>query len=300
MSAAIKARYHQLYDLQPDKRLYAAPWWLDATCGSDGWDVVLSENDGAVLAMPYCNKRVSGMASMITPPLSQWVDVLHHGSAAPHYAALFTLIPGKPVLDISLKPGIELLPPSPSFSISSQYSYVLDPAADAAGVLAQYNDTLRYTLKQVPEHYIIKREANIQQLVQLYASVFIHKKMKPPWWIAHVLPQLARTVLDRGQGEIRFAIHRDIVVAGSLVVWDDNHDYYLVGGREPGEGGLSAHAFLLHDAIVSAGARHHDFDFEGSMVPGIASFFQSFGAKPIPYSRIRRFRGMGRLWAMLH
>lgn len=248
--------------------------------------------------MPYCNQRIRGMASMITPPLTQWVDILQQGEGPPSYSDLFTKLPDRPILDISVKPGITLLPLPSSLRISSQYSYVL-PAADAATAIAGYNDTLRYTLKQAPESFSIKRDVNIQQLVQLYASVFSQKNMKPPWWIATVLPRLIRAVLDRGQGEMRFAMHHDKVIAGSLTVWDDSHTYYLVGGRDAGKGGMSAHAFLLHDAIVAAGARHHDFDFEGSMVAGIASFFQSFGAKPVPYARVRRFRGLGRLWSML-
>lgn len=299
MSAGHKERYHQLYEVQPDKRLYAAPWWLDATCGNDGWDACFSESEGTTLALPYCAQRIRGLAAMITPPLTQWVDILHQGTAPSSYSSLFSNLPDRPILDISVKPGIDLLPLPSSLRISSQYSYVLPPATNAAKAIAGYNDSLRYSLKLAPENFSIKREVDIQLLVQLYAAVFRQKSMKPPWWIASVLPRLIRAVLNRGQGEMRFARDRDKVIAGSLIVWDDSHDYYLVGGRDAGEGGMSAHAFLLHDAIVSAGARNHDFDFEGSMVAGIASFFQSFGAKPVPYTRIRRFRGMGRLWSMV-
>ena len=88
-------------------------------------------------------------------------------------------------------------------------------------------------------------------------------------------------------------------VAGIMTGWDATTAYYLLGGRNE-TGGASAHAYLLDDAVSHAVAHERKFDFEGSMHPGIANFFQSFGAKPAPYIRIRKYKGLGKLWSYLH
>jgi hypothetical protein len=89
------------------------------------------------------------------------------------------------------------------------------------------------------------------------------------------------------------------VLAAVLVAWDPVSTYYLAGGRTARPGAASAHAILLDHAVGDAMARGTSFDFEGSMHPGIANFFQSFGARPEPFTRLTRFTGAGRLWAFL-
>jgi hypothetical protein len=303
MSSDNRNRYRDLYESQPDQRLYAAPWWLDAVCGTDGWNAaiadVLVDNEDKPVAIPFFKTTIRGLSAVITPPLTQWVDVIDSHALSSIYPLLVKQLPASSILDISLRPGIELLPPPRAFRISTQYSYILPALASAEAALARYNDTMRYTIRQAPDQLIIQKKPDIDLLLQLVASVFIQKQMKEPPWIQSVLPRLAKEVIARGCGEMRFAIQQNKVIAGSLVVWDDKHAYYLVGGREAGEKGQSAHAYLLHDAILSAGARGQDFDFEGSMIPGVASFFQSFGARPVPFVRLRRFRGRGLLWSLL-
>jgi len=99
---------------------------------------------------------------------------------------------------------------------------------------------------------------------------------------------------------IHLAIHQGVAIAGILTGWDSKTSYYLAGGRNGDDQGASAHALLLDHVIHEAQTRGLAFDFEGSMNPGIANFFQSFGAKPESYLQIRKFRGMGKLWSLLH
>jgi hypothetical protein len=303
MSNDNRNRYRELYEAQPEQRLYAAPWWLDAVCGNDNWDAVITDGLNAKpaysLALPFFKTKIRGLSAVITPPLTQWVDIVDSHALSSEYPLLLQQLPASSILDISLRPKIELLPPPRSFRISTQYSYILLPATSADVAMSRYNDTMRYTIRQAPDQVIIQKQPDIDLLIRLVASVFKQKQIKEPPWIRSILPRVAHEIMERGCGEMRFALQQDRVIAGSLVAWDEKHTYYLVGGRESDEKGQSAHAYLLHDAIISAGARGQDFDFEGSMIPGVASFFQSFGARPVPFVRLRRFRGAGLLWSLL-
>ena len=49
-----KERYQQLCDAEPSICVYDQPWWMDAVCGAENWDVLLYEKKGNLLgAMPY-------------------------------------------------------------------------------------------------------------------------------------------------------------------------------------------------------------------------------------------------------
>ncbi|MGY8964371.1 MAG: hypothetical protein ACKVKW_01380 [Flavobacteriales bacterium] len=46
---------------------------------------------------------------------------------------------------------------------------------------------------------------------------------------------------------------------------------------------------LIDQAIIDAVGRYDLFDFEGSKAPGLARFYQGFGAKLVPYLRFQRY-----------
>ena len=48
--------------------IYSKPWWMDAVCGADNWDVWLYESGGNILAaMPYYMEQ-RGAYRYITKP----------------------------------------------------------------------------------------------------------------------------------------------------------------------------------------------------------------------------------------
>ena len=80
-------------------------------------------------------------------------------------------------------------------------------------------------------------------------------------------------------------------VAGAFVAHHAGTAYYIAGGQARTPEGEDAMALLLDRLIRwSREAGCHTFDFEGSMQPGIAFFFRSFGAVPHPYLRLQAGR----------
>jgi hypothetical protein len=46
---------------------------------------------------------------------------------------------------------------------------------------------------------------------------------------------------------------------------------------------------IMHRMIEAAHARGLDFDFEGSVLPGVEAFFRSFGGQLRPFYRVTKF-----------
>jgi Acetyltransferase (GNAT) domain len=283
--------------------LYAAPWWLDAVCGKGKWDAVrLVNNSGqTIVFIPFFKTQIRKLSALITPPLTQWIPVLakedvHHFSVIEFLKSL----PNCSITDLTMKSGENPILPTKEYRVNFKYSYVIPFNALKDQLKLNYNEGLRRNLKEAEKNYSITVSDDIQTFLHLCKSSYHHRKLKPPFWIDQIVPAAVEALKENGSGIIHLAIHRGVVIAGILTGWDKRTTYYLTGGRNGDEEGASAHALLLDHVINEAQGRGHSFDFEGSMHPGIANFFQSFGATPEPYLQIRKFRGMGRIWSFLH
>jgi Acetyltransferase (GNAT) domain len=283
--------------------LYAAPWWLDAVCGKGKWDAVRFVNnvDQMTVFVPFYKTQIRKLSALITPPLTQWIPVLakedvHHFSVIEFLKSL----PNCSITDLTMKSGENPVLPTKVYRVNFKYSYVIPFHASKDQLKLNYNEGLRRNLRDAEKNYSITVSDDIQTFLHLCKSSYHHRKLKPPFWLDQILPAAVEALKKNGSGIINLAIHRGVVIAGILTGWDTRTTYYLTGGRNGDEEGASAHALLLDHVINEAHGRGHSFDFEGSMHPGIANFFQSFGATPEPYLQIRKFIGMGRIWSLLH
>src|SRR4030043_2278451 len=78
MMKTVQSEYRELCSLDKTIPLFSKDWWLDAVCGSTGWDAVcLSHQDGCYAAMPYTMKKLMGMPAIrmpvLTPVLKIWI-----------------------------------------------------------------------------------------------------------------------------------------------------------------------------------------------------------------------------------
>lgn len=295
--------YHQLYEALLAPPLYAHPWWMDATCGVGQWDaVVQNDREGkSSMAIPFYPTKISGISAIITPPLTQWVAVL---LAQPEVEqsdlSLLSVFPKSSIFDLSLQPDMKLHLKDKSFIANLKYSYILPKNGGANDVRSGYNEGLRRNIRQAEKNYTLQESDDIRGFLSLCRQSYRQQKMKPPGWLDHVVTRVYEELLSRQCGMLTTATYQGRVIAGILTGWDQKTTYYLSGGRTSDDVGASAHALLLDQAVQAAHRRQTAFDFEGSMHPGIANFFQSFGAKPIPYWRLRKYRGAGKLWSLFH
>lgn len=296
-------RYQEFYATCDQPPLYAAPWWLDAACGKEMWDAtpLINENSAITGFIPFYKTQIRGLPALITPPMTQWIPVLTKEDPGPFSITDFlNSLPTCPILDITMKPGVDDDLPSRDYQLNYKYSYVVPYEKQSDQIRGRYNEGLRRNLRDAEINYTLGPSEDTRSLLLLCKSAYRLRKEKAPYWLDQIIPAVADALKKNNSGNIHFAFHRGVVIAGVLCGWDSKTTYYLAGGRSSDEQGASAHALLLDYVIHEAQKRGHAFDFEGSMHPGIANFFQSFGGKPESYLQIRRFKGPGRIWSLFH
>jgi hypothetical protein len=297
------SQYYELYESADKAPLYAAPWWLNAVCGPQGWDTIALTDDtgNTSCVIPFYKTRLYGMSAIITPPMTQWLPVLKSNfSDAYSLSDFLRSLPTSSVLDLTIKPEKNTILPGSGYRINFKYSYVIQLHDTKEKFRQYYNEGLRRNVKEAETNYTISSSEDIQTFLTLCESSYRHRKTKPPSWLAQIITRVMNALIENRSGMITLAFHQGVAIAGILVGWDSDTTYYLIGGRQIGEQGASAHALLLDQAVSEAQARNHKFDFEGSMNPGIANFFQSFGSVPESYWQIRKYSGPGIIWSLLH
>lgn len=303
MHERTREEYETFYLSSGETYLYAAPWWLDAACGPEQWDIHAFQDEygNNIGFLPYHNAVIRGMKAIINPPLTQWLPVLKATPSAQIQIEKFLeAISGYSILDISLKHEHGRSVTSRGFRVNFKYSFIIPPCKNINEVKSKYNEGLRRNLKEADQKYTVTETDDIKTFLQLCVSTYQQRNIKVPAWVESKVPLVYRELIRQKKGRMEFALLDETPVAGVLTGWDDHYSYYLAGGRAPGEGLASAHALLLDRAITNACGLHRSFDFEGSMNPGIANFFQSFGAIPDAYLQIRKFNGPGKVWSIFH
>jgi hypothetical protein len=83
------------------------------------------------------------------------------------------------------------------------------------------------------------------------------------------------------------------IQAAVYLVFDLNSVYALLIGSDPyNRDNNGAVHYLLSQAIEISSKYADTFNFEGSMIKGLASLYSSFGAKQLPYYRIYKAKNI--------
>lgn len=282
--------------------LFGQPWWLEAV-SPGAWGEARVERDGVVVArLPWARRRLPVRGIQLTrlgsPKLTPFlVPELQLGSGKPvtqlatEHKLLDGLIADLPRFDYlsyTFAPSFTNWLPFywQGFQGTLRATYVLDDIGDLDAVWRGMTDKERNTIRKAEKTLEVVEDDDASRLAEAVRSTFGRHDRSTPF-DADLLDRLQRAVAAHDAGVVLSAVDGDGLVHASLMlVWDGAKTYYLVGGNHSDRLGSGAQSLLLWEAIRRASTRTPAFDFEGSMIQGVARFFRSFGARPEPYIQV--------------
>lgn len=300
----------------PSLPLYLQPWWLLAASGMGEMDVLTttgSKEGAPTLMWPLF---MPTRRHLIVPPYCQFAGPLSDRSGAVgeetfdreryivHLAALKELSETLPSSLRYIEAHLPLdywdwLPcetPASVWRGSVAYTHLLDLTQGAPQEL--YNSLIRRKVRRATAlglRDLWAEETNVSTCAEMLVDL-CRKSLQRSGGdrlCASSLRRLVTAAVARRQGAVLLLLSSQTgePVAGAFVAYHAGTAYYIAGGQERTSEGEDAMALLLDRLITwSREAGCHTFDFEGSMQPGIAFFFRSFGAVPHPYLRLQAGR----------
>lgn len=284
---------------------------MDAVCQGKQWDVALAYGkDGRIAgALPYLLGRKGVLRYILQPQLTQY--------NGPWYN--YGLIAGKGEPSVFDRLQFEQEVAEQLVASLKQlrlvfYSQCFSPSVTNWQPFYEhgYSQTTRYTYRiedisdpqRVFADFIPKRQ---RKILKWQSSVSVDVTDDADWFASYhskywqskgqneLLPhslmvRLCQTAMARNAGVIfRLRSEDGHPVAAAFMPYD-SHAAYLLQSAYSLEHYHNAHVILLiWNAIQWLSSRTRSFDFEGSMIPGVAYFNRTFGAVPIPYFQITKY-----------
>lgn len=283
--------------------IFSRDWWLDATAGSDNWDIALVEEKGNVLAcMPYLRKKRGGLSVSTAPPLTYCMGPwIRPAKAKPSTVlsrqkyALEKLIEQLPRFDHFKQEWhytqTNWLPFFwRGFNQTTNYTYLLPLLRNESAWWEGMQDNVRREIRKAMGRgeLRVRDDLPVTQLFRLNRLVYERQKISLPY-SENYITGLDKACAAHDRRKIFMAQDQHGALhAGVYVVWDDESAYYLIGGSDPERRNSGAMSLCLWEAIKFAGTVTRRFDFCGSMIEPVERFVRAFGGVQTPYFTVSK------------
>ncbi len=298
-----KEKYRALCVAEKSIPIFSRDWWLDATAGSEAWDVALVEQEDVIVAaMPYALRRRYGFSVIGQPPLTQTLGpwMRPDGPKPARYAAsdkkiMSELIGQLPAFDLFRQNwhhsrGNWLPFYWKGFQQTTRYTYVQEELGDEARLWSGLQDNIRSDIKKATSRFKLQvvDTLPVDDFIRLNRLTFARQQLALPYSDDYVR-RLDAACEAHGCRKCLIAVDPDgRQHAGAYIVWDENSAYYLMGGGDPELRNSGATSLCLWEAIRFSAGVTRCFDFEGSMLESVEKFFRAFGARQQPYFEISK------------
>lgn len=273
--------------------IYAYSWYLDLVC--DDWDALILDDYTAVMPLPFTRKF--GIQLAIQPPFSQQLGVFSSEAVSEKIVSDFIQhIPKKfrwVSLNLNYHNQVNLAP-------KKKANYVLDLMPDYEGLFENFESSLRRGIKKGKKDTCsILEGIDLASMMDLIDYQNKEKKMGISSKSREKLQRLIQIATHKGTlTSVGMYSPVNHLCAVALVLHDKQRLYYLIGASDDMGREYHGMARILNHIIKKFAGKGYTLDFEGSEIPGVANFFQKFGAKNSPYPSYSR-HGFGPLNPLL-
>ncbi|MGC3979176.1 MAG: hypothetical protein QM751_13690 [Paludibacteraceae bacterium] len=271
-------KWDNIISASKNSMIYANSWFLNVV--SPDWEALVSDNYEYVMPLPV--KKKLGIKYLVQPIIAKQLGIFSSGhidalivsrfiKSIPYYSYEINLNEGN-----CAESGTKL----PNLLLNLALSY--DNLVKSFSV-----NTMRNIRKAGKCLLRIDWELNLNDFLHFYFEEERYYLLPDK----KITTTLIKTALEHNNIQLIGAKTLDgrlIAVLGLLT--STNRLIYLLASSNKEGKNKSAMFFLVNEVIRKNANTDVVLDFEGSKIDGIARFYKGFGAKPISYFSIKRFR----------
>lgn len=293
-----KELYRELCLRTRDLPIFMQDWWMDAVCAGKQWDVLLSydSNGNIQAAMPYLIRKKAWMKYIVMPQQTQiggiWIandsrdqvteicqDFTRQleNLGLSYYYQHYPI--GSPAVDAMRALG---------FKTKERVTYRIEDLSDLDKVINAFSKNKKRQLQKA-----LSLHADMSMSVEDFYRFHVQclqEQGKQISYTREFLLVLHRKTQRLGQSQILSICNADNqVLAAAFLVWDKQSMYYLIPCYAPAHKDSGAGALLVLEAIKLARQKGVAFDFEGSMIRGVANHYKQFGSTRTIYYGVEKY-----------
>ena len=263
----------------PNGLIYGMSWYLDLV--SPGWCGL--EQDGYAAVMPLPLKRKYGIQYVMQPVYAQQFGVYSKNRlSVPETEAFLNSIPQQfRYVALNLNSENEIM--SEHFTFSMNNNFVLPLDSDYNTLSSRFSANTGRNL-QKSKGLQISLEGSVDELLTLKLENTGSNRRRIPTQRIH---DFINSVMDHNAGLVCTAASGGNTCAAVFFLRDEKRFYYLIPVSNPLGKEKKAMFAIVNRIIQEFAGSSYLLDFEGSNIPGIARFFEGFGAVNRPYPSLR-------------
>ena len=296
-----KERYREFCACNHHLPIFMTDWWMDAVCAGKEWDVLISTDDSGEIqaALPYLLRKRAWLKYIIMPQQTQiggiWLreDIATSAERTSILCQQFTSQLAALKLHYYYQhypinsPAVEAMRVL-GFKTKERVTYRIDDLTDLDKVISQFSKNKKRQLQKALSLHA-ETNMNIEDFYRFHVQC-LQEQGKQISYSREFLLVLNRKTTRLQQSQIISICNADNeVLAAAFLVWDAHSMYYLIPCYKPQYKDSGAGALLVLEAIKLARQKGVAFDFEGSMIRGVANHYKQFGSTRTLYYSVEKY-----------
>ena len=274
---------------------------MDAVCAGKQWDVLLYDNaeEQICAVMPYLLRHRAWMHYILMPQMTQiggiWMneDVKNDPKKVAEICEYFA----RQIDEMNLSyyyqhyPLGSIAPQSMQdlgFKLKKRVTYRIEDLSDLDSVINRFSKNKKRQLQKALSLHV-DYDLNIEDFYRFHVDC-LQQQGKAISYSREFLLVLERKTKRLSQGQVLAIRNADEqLLAAAFLVWDKHSMYYLIPCYSPLHKDSGASALLVLEAIKLARKLGLAFDFEGSMIRGVAQHYKQFGSTATTYYSVEKY-----------
>lgn len=261
-------------------RVYAFSWYLDVV--ADNWSVLVLDDYAAVMPLPW--KRKFLLKYITQPFFTQQLGIFSLGEI--REKGIQNFIDSIPIKYIKI--GLQFNSDNllnDKFFIRKQ-NYILQLNSDYNTLKSKFSKGRKSAILKGEKLGLTISKINIVDLLDLSKKHYEFKELNLSDY--QKLINLTQDVSNHIDIEVIGVLKDGTLEGGAVFLIDKYRITYLFSAVSKKGRELQVASLLLNNIIKQNVNTHLILDFEGSVLPNLASFFKSFGAHPETYFLLKK------------
>ena len=174
------------------------------------------------------------------------------------------------------------------FKVKERVTYRIEDLSNLDAVINAFSKNKKRQLQKALSLHA-DYDLNIEDFYRFHMDC-LHQQGKAISYSREFLLVLERKTKRLSQSQVLAIRNADEqLLAAAFLVWDKHSMYYLIPCYSPLHKDSGAGALLVLEAIKLARKLGVAFDFEGSMIRGVAQHYKQFGSTPTTYYSVEKY-----------
>ena len=279
-------------------------WWLDAT-SKENWDVIFAKiHDEIVGFFVFSYQKKLGKTIVTNLPLTQYSgpfifyptnlnksDI--HSFENKVYTSIIAQLDSKNIDFIEINCHYSFKNWQQFFwsgyKQTTKYTYILENISNKETLLKEMSYSQRAKrIKKAKNDYYFSLELSAEEFYDFYKSN-LKDLDKTIFYSKDFFLKLYNAAKERNQGQIISIYSKDNELLAALwTIWDSEFAYNMIMTSDKKKKCSEGTTLLIWETIDFLKDKTKNYDFEGSMIKGVALRNQSYGATALPYHCISK------------